>query len=616
MTKKIFKKSNVIKAVLLIGVIVIPLMYSFFYLSAFWDPYSRLDTLPVAVVNNDKGTTINSKDRNLGSEICDKLKTSGSMKFVFTDSADAKSGTEGKDYYAMIVIPEDFSSNVASASTTDKHTAIITFSPNEKKNYLASQILSRVIIQIEESTRTAVTKEIVQTLADQINGVPTQMVSLQDGLKQLSDGSITLNTGIGSLKTGTSTFATSFNTYAQGVNALQTGIAKVNDGATSLSAGANKLNAGIISYTAGVDSLIKSASDTSAFLASYVHAHPELMNDPTFAGFIQKMSAPANAQSILALSTASTDIKAGASQVATGSSNLSTGSTALTDGVTKINTATAQLNTAATKISTGASDLSDGATKLDGGITQAKQGVDDSIKNANQQLSALDGLSDFASKPVEIKTAVINPIPNYGTYFAPYFLSLSLWVGALIIFFGIYYDVESRIAILSRNSTRKVARSLIYLLIGFTQALVLGVVLIAVLGLDVKNVGLYLMSTCLVSLVFISIVQFCIVHLADAGKFVALALLILQLTSCGGTFPMQTVPKFFNILYPFMPMTYSVTVFKDTITGNITSDFWGSVGILCAILVAFFAATILLSLHKKKNRANAELITTKNLLSN
>ena len=68
------KISPIIKAAIIIGVIIIPLMYSYFYLNAFWDPYARLDDVPVAVVNMDKGATINGEMRNLGDEICDELK--------------------------------------------------------------------------------------------------------------------------------------------------------------------------------------------------------------------------------------------------------------------------------------------------------------------------------------------------------------------------------------------------------------------------------------------------------------------------------------------------------------------------------------------------------------
>ena len=333
------------------------------------------------------------------------------------------------------------------------------------------------------------------------------------------------------------------------------------------------------------------------------------MKDPTFAAFIQKMSSPDNAKSIAALQSAGTQLKTASAQISAGASGLAAGSEDLSGGINKISDASTQLNTAANHIAAGASTLNDGAKELNDGITTAKTGVDNSIEDANQQITALDGLGDFASKSVEFKTETINPISNYGTYFAPYFMSLSLWVGALIIFFGIYFDADQRFAILARNSSNKVARSFIYLLLGSAQAIILGIILIAGLGLDVKNAGLYFVSVCLVSLVFIAIVQFFIVHLGDIGKFVSLALLILQLTSCGGTFPMETVPKFFNILYPFMPMTYSVALFKDTISGSITSDYWFNFTILAIFLVVFFVATVLLSIFRKqKAKQNTEIV--------
>ncbi|WP_338000836.1 ABC transporter permease, partial [Acetobacterium tundrae] len=101
--------------------------------------------------------------------------------------------------------------------------------------------------------------------------------------------------------------------------------------------------------------------------------------------------------------------------------------------------------------------------------------------------------------------------------------------------------------------------------------------------------------------------------MGDLGKLAALLLLILQLTSCGGTFPMETLPKFFNVLYPFMPMTYSVKVFKDSISGVITDEFWNSFIILIIFFVVFFVATILLSIFKKR-KADKKTIVVSNEL--
>ena len=117
----------IMKAAIIIGVLVIPLLYSYFYLGAFWDPYARLDDVPVAVVNLDSGAVINGEERNLGQEICDNLEKDGTLKFVFTDNADAEQGVLENDYYASITIPKDFSSNASTASkdTEKLHSSII-----------------------------------------------------------------------------------------------------------------------------------------------------------------------------------------------------------------------------------------------------------------------------------------------------------------------------------------------------------------------------------------------------------------------------------------------------------------------------------------------------------
>jgi len=666
LTKRQFKCICVI-----IGVIILPLLYSYFYLGAFWDPYSRLETLPVAVVNNDKGATINEIERNIGQEMCDKLREDGTLKFVFTDESDAKAGTEGKEYYAMIVIPSDFSTDIASASTTDKHTASITYSPNEKRNYLASQILGKAVLQIEVSVRESVNKEIVQQLADKLNSVPDQMATLQDGMAQLDDGSTQLSGGAATLADGTQTFTDKFkeyqkgvsgvkdgtNTLSNGIGTLDSGITQLLDGANqlkdstsnigdlttgaqALAAGTAKFNESLIQYTAGVDLLITNVNSTTNFLSYYVtKVNPAILQDPIFAQFIGQLSTPANAQSIQILQAASAQLKAASTMITTstaqlasgtsslpqlkaaleqlaqglesaksGSTALASGSQTLNSGILTLSNATDQLSEAADTIASGSASLSDGADKLQDGITTAKTGVDSSVTDTNAELKSLDGIADFAATPVSVNQENIISVPNYGTAFAPYFLSLSLWVGGLMIFVGIYYDPDNKFKILSRETENKVARSFIYLLIGFSQAVVLGIVLLFGLGLKVDNLPLYFLSCCLVSMVFISIIQFLMICLKDLGKFLCMLLLILQLTSCGGTFPMETVPKIFNYLYNFMPMTYSVGLFKQSISGVNTSELLLNAGVLFGILVVFMTFTLIFSNVKTRKEDKIQIV--------
>lgn len=358
------------------------------------------------------------------------------------------------------------------------------------------------------------------------------------------------------------------------------------------------------------------------------------MKDKAFAAFIAKLSDPANAENISKLQTASTTLKAASAQISTGADQLSlnssnlpklkdaiatlsaglnqakSGSTALTEGsqalfsgMEKINTATSQLSNAAVELSEGTTSLYDGTQELKNGIDTAYSGVSSAITDATTELTALDGLKEYAEAPVTVKSEAIYSVPNYGTAFAPYFLSLSLWVGALIMFVGIYMDSEGKFQILTAASEHKLARSFLYLMIGFAQALVLAFVLQYSLGLKVANPLAYYAACCLVSMVFIAIVQFLMIHLKDIGKFLSIVLLILQLTSCGGTFPMETVPKFFDVLYPYMPMTYSVGLFKDVISGSLDGEAVKNILVLICILVIFMALTVTLSVIKSRKTA-------------
>lgn len=674
-TKIKISSKTVICSLVILGVIIVPLLYSFFYLGAFWDPYSKLQDLPVAVVNLDTGAEINGSERNLGKEMCDSMKEGAQLKYEFKSKADALDGTKGDKYYATIIIPEDFSSSIASASTSNKKVAEITFTSNEKRNYLATQILKNAVDQIELSLRGKVNSEIVAELCDKLQSTPDQLGTLVDGLAQLSngagqlkDGTKTLADGASELKNGQKTFSSKFNEFENGVDSAQGGAAQLLSGVNALGAGidklskgakdlntatanidelrknaellatkANEFNQGMQAYTTGVDTLIASVEKTGSFLKDYVTAKPTLLLDKTFSQFLTSLNDPANTKNLTTLKQYTSVLKDASTQISQGTALLSSatagipelkkgieqlnsglvsaqsgskrvaqGSKALKDGLGVLGSAASQLGDASKKLSEGAAKVDDGAAALNEGagklkdsIDSAKSEVNTSITNAKGQLDILNGLNTFVEAPVTVKKEPIDPVPNYGTAFAPYFLSLSMWVGALIIFFAIYLDADGKFKLLSRNSDNKLLRSFAYLLISLVQAIFLGIILKVFLGLTVEHLFLYYAACCLISLVFISIVQFLLVFLKDIGKFLAIALLILQLTSCGGTFPMETVPKFFNVLYPYMPMTYSVGLLKEAISSANETNAAFNLLVLIAILVVFMTLTVIFSVVRK-----------------
>lgn len=212
------ENNNWFKYVVLVAVLLIPFMYSFFYLKAYWNPYGKgnIDNLPVAVVNNDKG--------DKGDELIDSIKDSKKLKLSVISSSKANEGLNNGKYYAIINIPESFTEDMESASSTNKHHATITYSPNQKSNYLSSQIINTVVLTVEKNLDNAVNSKIVENLSDTVESVPSQLDTissgfgkLEEGTNKLADGSNTLNSGTKELANGTSQIK---STLSSSINSL------------------------------------------------------------------------------------------------------------------------------------------------------------------------------------------------------------------------------------------------------------------------------------------------------------------------------------------------------------------------------------------------------------
>jgi putative membrane protein len=709
--KKI-KKYKIIAVIF--AVIIIPLVYSFFYLDAFWDPYSKLDKLPIAVVNQDTGATINGETRNLGTEITDRIKTDKNLKWVVTSDSDAKDGVENRRYYASIYIPSDFSKNISTAGESQKSQGTIMYNVNEKRNYLASQVLSRVTLEFKDEISKDISKEIVGTLLDQIEDIPNDLKTLDNGLKEAKDGAVKLNNGLGELvdsqgkfndklltlndgltagsvkskvlsvgaqkvSNGVTLFnqtlsskhvselTTGANSFANSLSTLNTGMSKLNSGVSQLSQATNDLNKNVNTYNQGIQGFttgfneyidsVNKASDVQVVLASsivkYIESHPESLQDPNIQAVMKIImatkSTPEQAKKAgetlntasKALANASSKIADGTTKINSGINSVSLNSVLLSEGTNNLNTSYTMINsgiqnivktatekskelaTGALAVSNGVNELSSGITKasaggqklytegsskifdgakelqsgsgkLKDGLAEASEGVSSSLLKANDKLNNTDGLKEYVSEPIQFSENKVNGIPDYGTAFTPYFVSLSLWVGALMMFFAIYLDPDIKFRRTSKNS-RGLLRFASYSFISIAQALLLDVVILNVLHLQVKNIGLFFLVSIAIALSFTSIMRFLLVQLKEVGKFVAIILLILQLTACGGTFPMELVPDFFKVINPFMPMTYSVNSLKEIISGIDYGFLTKNLLVLGTIAVVFLALNLIIS---------------------
>ncbi len=694
--KSAFKKPKVFIPILV--VLFIPVLYSGLFLNAFWDPYGKMNELPVAVVNTDQGATYNDKSLEVGQNLVDELKKSDDFNWQFVTREEAEQGMEDNTYYMTIVIPEDFSEKATTLMDDHPQPAELIYEPNEGYNFLAGQIGGTAVKQIKSKVSAKVTESYTETLLDQVEKISSGLADAGDGAGQINEGAVKLDEGASKLKEnlskladGTNKLETGIiplkegtNTLAQGIDELHTGASslsnglsqlaaagtKLGDGAAQAEAGGKKLQVGIQSaqegvakldaglaateegsakLTAGLQASVggsgkvsEGAKAVAQGLAQLAEASPELAANPAVQQLLAASQAVAagseqvyqGGQQLLEgsqnLQAAQQQLHQGSSQLVQGEQRLLEGASQLSAGQVQLGTGLQQFNSklseaaaGGAKLSEGSSQLNAGAGKLVDGLNQLSDGIttiaDGSrkldngagdLKEGTAKLS--DGSGELATKlndaadqtgsvkktdelvtmyaePVQVDEHKHNEVPNYGTGFSPYFLSLGLFVGALIATLVVPTRGSSVADASSWN--RFVSRTLAFTIMSAVQSLLASWLVLSGLGLEVQSVPLFLLFSFVTSLTFMYIIQALVTWLENPGRFLAILMLIFQLTTSAGTFPLELIPNWLKGFNPWLPMTYSVTGYKAVISSGQFGVAWDQIGILCLFAVIGLAAT-------------------------
>lgn len=651
------KNNNWFKYVVLVAVLLIPFMYSFFYLKAYWNPYGKgnIDNLPVAVVNNDKG--------DKGDELIDSIKDSKKLKLSVISSSKANEGLNNGKYYAIINIPESFTEDMESASSTNKHHATITYSPNQKSNYLSSQIINTVVLTVEKNLDNAVNSKIVENLSDTVESVPSQLDTissgfgkLEEGTNKLADGSNTLNSGTKELANGTSqiksTLSSSINSLSseltdkekqqilatiasskdlsdenianaalaglqsnQQYMALKTkydnGMSQYNFGVTKYNALTEQYNANLTSNNITNDKVVDCINETTVECTNI----EQLVNLKVTLNTL-KTTLDQSKTNLDTLKTVIDSLEETAKQTAIATAKKVSQQVAISTASSVKENATLttkqSLNTLLSyidKIDSGANKLSDGSTTLNNGLTtlnnsvkSSKQELDSKISSTKKDVKKVETLADYSKEPIKAETKEVNKVASYGTAFAPLFISIALWVGSLMLFIVLFFDKEQRFGLLGIDSKKHVKRCLAYHGLATVSGIVLGVLLQLLLDFDITNVFLYYISIILVSNCFLAIIEFLIENFGDIGKFIALIILVLQLGASGGTFPIETVTKGFRFLNPMLPMTYTIKLLKEPLISIESSLLTKNFIIVFTIFIVFFGINLGLNIYKEKHQ--------------
>lgn len=648
------KTNNWFKYVVIIAVLLVPFMYSFFYLKAYWNPYGKgnIDNLPVAVVNKDSG--------DKGKELIDNIKESKKLKLSIVSNDEATDGLNDGKYYAIISIPKDFTSSMNSASSTNKRHATITYSPNQKSNYLSSQIINTVVLTVEKNLDNTVNSKIVENLSDKLKAVPTQLNTISTGFGKLSEGTSQIENGASELKSGSEQLKNGINeayngskTITDGVNAsienlkndkseaidTQTlnniknqvtssvnatftdtyknaiGVQAVETVKAQYENNINLLKQGILANISAfgitdVDAYCNSSS-VNPGLANYCSSYLGLvslknqLNDSSSVIYQSIYNTAITSAQKSAVQTASNVSETVAKQVATSAKETATNKsiaslTPLQEGLNSLTSGLAKLNTGSNDLYNGTVKLNEGTTTLNNSVKASKVELDDKINSTKSEMKKVDGLSKYSKMPIKAETKEVNKVSSYGTAFSPLFISIALWVGSLMLFMVLYFDKEKRFGLLGIDSKKRVKRTLAYHGLASASGLILGILLQLLLDFSITNVLLYYVSIILIANCFLAIVEFLIETFGDIGKFIALIILVLQLAAAGGTFPIETVTKGFRWLHPLLPMTYTINLLKESLVSVENNLLTQNMLYVFIIFIIFFGLNIILNFMKQK----------------
>lgn len=252
------KNNKLLKIVIFVVVLLIPIIYSFFYLKAYWDPYGNLQDMKVAIVNQDKG----NGQTNEGEKIVQELEEKNVVEICNVTESEAEEGLTNQEYYAVITIPENFTKDLSSAGEIDKKIVKITYAPNQKMNYLASQIINKVVTATETEIKSSVSSKVVENLAQSIQSVPENLQEISSGSGKILEGSQSLSSGLAQLNEGTSKLNNSYTDFDKGIQdasegskKLANGTEQINNGIDSISEGGENLNIAIKQINEGVNKL-------------------------------------------------------------------------------------------------------------------------------------------------------------------------------------------------------------------------------------------------------------------------------------------------------------------------------------------------------------------------
>ena len=622
---------SVVTVICVFGLALVPCLYAWFNIMSNWSPYTSDSTknLKIAVASSDAGTDFVGMKLNVGDIILEKLKANDQIDWQFPDSVQGvMDGLYAGDYYAGLIIPEDFSASILGFTDGEMDHPEIIYYDNQKMNAVASRVTDRAQGIIKDQINSIFVATIVDELSTFTSVFNGMGLSAEDALQSLDNQ-------LGSIKSDLKTYAAILNSMSTVTKSAATVTGMTNDllpDVTDMLINSRKTIVNI------QDRLTTSKQDVVYAADAIRNTSEELRNtverldsavdgDPAEAGgsyvdwdslfgeggiteyegeILDDLYADVNKQlhesvirfdDILQKTNIDKNLIASMSTLQDSLKNLDS-LLAKVEGDIDSQSMTLQQYTDALNSCTVSIESTEDVLNYMVRMVSNLQSSVNELRTSESFTKLIDllkddvgGLVEYLSSPANLEVVRVYALENFGSGMAPFYTTLALYASALLSVSLMHTHVKRRNDIPMLNTTEAFfGRYFVFFAIGQFTALITVLGNLYYIGIQCYAPFQFWLAAAIASLVFTLLNYGIVFALGNIGEAIAIIVLVVQVAGSGGTYPLEMLPQIFRDLYKFMPFNYAMTAMRETIAGSYDHVY------LKSILVLLLMAAILIPL--------------------
>lgn len=643
--------------VVVVAIALLPSLYAWLNIYSNWDPYGNTGGISIAVASLDRGYTDNGEYVNKGRDVLEDLKTATSINWVIVDTEqEATDGVYAGDYYAAVVIDEDFSRKMYRMFTDWTGQPAITYYENAKKNAVATKITDTAVETLKRSISENYLEVVISGIMEQSNLLAADLTetdpetAVKGLLYQAQDVLSGCRAMMDAFRAAGSTGVS--ETDAQ---ALSDAIASINsslpDG-DAIADSAARLQHALYTVLANVERALdrfESALDTAQppaarqQLRDAAAAMGKLSTQLSgLAGQLDGINVTGNpvltAQAIQLRELAGhcTQLQNALNQLADGGAagGLLADCGALVEAIRnaaaripvtdrdlrrQLDTVVSEVSDAMDGVKSLSADakamraaLSDTTAALSVTMEQLRPAAERMVNALSDTIDKLEGMtageymdmlleilggdpaaySRYFPEMVQTTVNKVYPIENYGSAMAPFYTTLAIWVGGVILSSLVKIHARTEGLIDPRPAELYFGRYLFFFLLSQIQAAVIITGDLYLLKIQCLHPGLLYLTASLTAFTFSLLIYSLAIAFGDVGKAVVVVIMVMQIAGSSGTFPIELLPEIYQKIYRFFPFPYAIDAMRECICG-LYGDYYMT---QLAFLLLFAAAALLIGL--------------------